>query len=549
MTEPAGPAPAPGATPRFSIVTPVYNPPLDVLQETIASVLAQTFTDWEFLLVDDLSPDPGVRDVLHRAAAQDPRIRVIERAENGHIVKATNDGIDAARGEFIALLDHDDLLVPQALERMATAIAAVPEVDYLYSNENKVDDSGRFFHLFQKPPWSPERLRGQNYACHFSVLRTSLVREVGGFREGFDGSQDHDIILRVTERARRVVHVPRTLYHWRVIPGSAAGDADAKPYAWEAGRRAVQDQLDRLGIAGTVEFGPVPGTYRTVRRLNPSVRVSVVIPTRGDDGLVWGRRRVFVVEAVRSLLERGGHDNLEVVVVHDSSTPSAVLEKLKALATPDLQLIEYTHAFNFSQKCNIGVVASFGDVVVLLNDDVEIESDDFLVQLVAPLFEEGVGMTGARLLYADTTIQHAGLVFSRGHAHHAFAGQLRDSPGPNASLLVSRECTGLTGAAVALRREVYDEVGGLCEELPVNFNDVDLSMKISAAGYRQVWVSNATAFHFESRTRTPVVRDWERDLLCTRWVIPDDDLYLPGEHGRALPGERRRPRGKLADWQ
>jgi glycosyltransferase involved in cell wall biosynthesis len=538
------------AAPMFSIVTPVYNPPLDVLQAAIDSVRAQTFHDWELILVDDLSPDPGVREVLRRAAAGDPRIRVIERSENGHIVKASNDGIDAARGEFIALLDHDDLLIRRALELMASAIDAVPEVDYLYSNENKVDGEGHFFHLFEKPPWSPERLRGQNYACHFSVLRTSLVREVGGFREGYDGSQDHDLILRTTERARRVLHIPRTLYHWRVIPGSAAGDAEAKPYAWEAGRRAVQDQLDRLEIAGTAEFGPVPGTYQVERRLDPDVRISVVIPTRGDDGLVWGGRRDFVVEAVSSLVQRGGHDNLEVLVVYDDGTPDAVLEKLKALPVPDLQLIPYPKPFNFSEKCNLGVTSSYGDVVVLLNDDIEIESEGFLVQLVAPLFEDGVGMTGARLLYADTSIQHAGLIFSRGHAHHAFAGVPGDSPGLHASLVISRECTGLTGAAVALRRSVYDEVGGLCESLPVNFNDVDLSMKIAVAGYRQVWIANATAFHFESQTREPVVAKWERDLLLARWVLLDDDPYLPGVSGRALPDERsHRSRWNRVGWR
>ena len=273
-----------------------------------------------------------------------------------------------------------------------------------------------------------------------------------------------------------MLHIPRTLYHWRVIPGSAAGDADAKPYAWEAGRRAVQDQLDRLSIAGTAEFGPVPGTYRIERQLDPEVRISVVIPTRGDDGLVWGGRREFVVEAVRSLVERGGHDNVEVVVVYDDTTPDVVLEKLKALPVPDLRLIPYPKPFNFSEKCNLGVISSYGDFVVLLNDDVEIESEGFLVQLVAPLLEDGVGMTGARLLYADTSIQHAGLIFNRGHAHHAFAGTPGDSPGLNASLVVSRECTGPDGcssgsSSIGLRRgrrTVREPAGQLQRRGPVH---------------------------------------------------------------------------------
>jgi len=513
--------------PQFSIITPVYNPPIDVLRTTIRSVTRQTIDDWELILVDDLSPDPAVRDVLREAARKDPRIRVIERATNGHIVATSNDGIDAARGEFIALLDHDDLLVPRALEFMRDAIAAEPDVDYLYSDEDKVDESGRFYDTFEKPAWSPERLRGQMYTSHFSVLRTSLVREVGKFRQGFDGSQDHDLVLRVTEQARKVLHIPRTLYHWRVVPGSAAGDSRAKPYAWEAGLRAVQDHLDRTGIEGTAEFGDSPGTYRITRRLDPSVLVSVVVPTRGGEGLVWGERRNFVVEAVRSLLAHGGHDNVEVVVVYDADTPAEVLRDLSALPTRMLQLIPYAKPFNFSEKCNLGVTSSFGEVVVLLNDDIEITSPGFLVQLVAPLFEEGVGMTGARLLFANTSVQHAGLTLDRYALTHMFAGLPDTSPGPFSALAISRECSGLTGACVAMRREVYEEVGGLCEQLPANFNDVDLSCKITHAGYRMVWLANATAFHFESQTRVPDVHHWEVEFISTRWSLAEHDRYMP----------------------
>ena len=343
--------------PLFSIVTPVYDTPLDVLRETISSVERQTCTDWELILVDDNSPEERVREVLREAAERDPRIRVIERATNGHIVEASNDGVAAARGEFIALLDHDDLLTPRALERMQQAIDLEPEVDYLYSDEDKVDAAGGRYSAFRKPSWSPERLRGQMYTSHLSVLRTSLVREVGGFRPGYDGSQDHDLALRVTERARAVVHVPQVLYHWRVVPGSAAGDAEAKPYAWDAGRRAVQDQLDRLGLSGTVGFGQRPGTYTITRGLDKDVRISVVIPTRGDQGVVWGQRRHFVVEAVRSLLEKGGWENLEIVVVFDAGTPDAVLDELADLGAPDLQLVPYAKAFNFSEKCNLGVAS------------------------------------------------------------------------------------------------------------------------------------------------------------------------------------------------
>ena len=225
--------------PLFSIVTPVYDPPLDVLKECIESVLAQDFDAWELILVDDFSPTAAVPIVIGQYAQQDARIRLVERDTNGHIVVASNDGVELAQGEFIALLDHDDLLAPTALSRVAAAIAEHDDVDYVYTDEDKVGADGRFYATFHKPDWSPERLRGQMYTSHLSVLRTELVREVGGFREGFEGSQDHDLVLRVTEQARRVVHVPEVLYHWRAVEGSTAVDIEAKPYANDAGRRAV----------------------------------------------------------------------------------------------------------------------------------------------------------------------------------------------------------------------------------------------------------------------------------------------------------------------
>jgi glycosyltransferase involved in cell wall biosynthesis len=439
--------------PLFSIVTPVYNTPLDVLETMVQSVLRQTFDDWEFLLVDDCSQDDRVREYLRGVAADDPRVTLIERSENGHIVVASNDAVNVARGEFIALLDHDDLLVPRALEHMARAIAHEPEVDYLYSDEDKVDQSGNFFDEFRKSAWSPEQLRGHMYTCHFSVLRTSVVHEVGGFHEGFEGSQDHDLVLRVTERARKIVHIPKILYHWRVIPGSAAGDPHAKPYAWVAGVKAVQAHLDRMGIDATVDFGPGQSTYRIVRKLDPAVRISVVIPTAGADGLVWGERRYYVVEAVRSLLEHAGHDNVEIVVVHDGHTPARALELLRKAAGRQLRLVRYDKAFDFSEKCNLGVLSSYGDVVVLLNDDIEVVSDDFLVQLVAPLYEDGVGMTGARLLYPDGRVQHGGLAVDK-RLEHLLADGRAVHQGPflvreTANFRVGRA---VGGAAAQLRR-------------------------------------------------------------------------------------------------
>jgi glycosyltransferase involved in cell wall biosynthesis len=516
-------------SPLFSVVTPVYAPPLNVLRETIQSVLAQTFPDWELILVDDHSPSNDVRTVLRDAAASDSRIRVVEREVNGGIVSASNDALTVSNGDFVALLDHDDLLTSSALEVMATAIAEHADVDYLYSDEDKVDAHGEHRDLFRKPDWSPERLRHQMYTCHLSVMRTRVVRDVGGFHTGFDGSQDHDLVLRVTERARRIVHVPEVLYHWRILPGSSAAVVDEKPYAWEAGRQAVQAHLDRLGITATAEFGPHPSMYRIRRTIDPATAVSLIIPTRGSSGTVWGERRCFVVEAVRSALSKTQMTNIEVVVVYDEgATPRATLDELARVCGDRYLAVAFADEFNFSQKCNAGFLASTGDVVVLLNDDIEVASEGWLEELIAPVIQEpDVGMTGGRLHFSDGTLQHGGHRYADERWSHAFLGALVDEPLGFGALVVNREASGATAACAAVRRTVFEEVGGLTEALPANFNDIDLSMKIRSAGYRILWMTHAVLFHFESRTRHRTVHQWEIDKIVDRWGMLDHDRYLP----------------------
>ena len=517
------------SNPFFSIVTPVYDPSEKHLLETIDSVRAQTFPSWEWILVDDLSPNPGVREVLRAAGATDGRIVVHEREANGHIVRASNDALERATGEWIVLLDHDDLLEPTALELIAEAIATAPDAGYVYTDEDKVDDAGEISGEFRKPEWSPERLRHQMYLGHLSALRHDLVRRVGGFREGYDGSQDHDLALRVTELGSPVLHVPEVLYHWRMVPGSTAGDPTAKDYASDAGLRAVRDHLDRLGRHDDrVEMSDLAHTYRTIRHLDPETLVSVVIPTRGSSGVVWGSDRCFVVEAVASLLRRTEHSLLEFVVVYDTATPEEVLTTLRRLCGESLVLVEFDRPFNFSEKCNLGFVAASGDVIVFLNDDIEVLSDSFVEQLCAPLEEESVGMTGARLLYSDGTIQHAGHAYYQDHFRHVLLGSLDEDPGPFGALSVDREVSGLTAACIALRRDVVEQVGGFWTYLPSNFNDVDFSYKVRATGRRLVWLADVRATHFESRTRINTVHAWEHRAILERWGTPDLDPYLPG---------------------
>jgi glycosyltransferase involved in cell wall biosynthesis len=471
--------------PLFSIVTPVYNVPVDVFRDTVDSVLAQRNGDWEWILVDDCSPDERVAPELAAQAARDPRIRVVSRTENGGIVAASNDGVDAANAPFIALLDHDDLLTPEALTEVARVIDAYPDdLDYVYSNEDKMLPDGTLAHLFTKAAWSPERLRHGMYTCHFSVLRTSLVREVGGFRDGYDGSQDHDLVLRVTER--RIHHIPKVLYHWRMIPGSAAGEEDAKPYAITAGMRAVQDQLDRLGIAGRVSRQTDIGHYRIEREPDLTTPTSIIIPTRGTRGTVWGSPRTFVVDAVRSVRENSRHESLEFVIVYDTETPPQVLAELQDIPGVDLVLVHFTEPFNFSAKCNAGALRASGDVLVFLNDDVQTESDEVFGHLIAPLREEGVGLTGPKLLFENGRIQHAGVGYGEGHISHMHYKELHEG---------TRNT----------------------ELLPMNFNDIDFCLKVSRLGLRVVWLADVVLWHFESISRTPTVHNWERDFMIRRW--------------------------------
>ncbi|MCR1782666.1 glycosyltransferase [Nocardioides carbamazepini] len=527
------------ARPLFSIVTPVYDPPIDVLTDTLESVLAQTFDGWEMVCVDDLSPNAEVRTVLRRFAQRDPRIRVIERSANGNIVVASNDGLAAARGEFVVLLDHDDLLVPRALARVARAIKAEPTVDFLYSDEDKYDGE-RFYDRFSKPAWAPERLRSQNYLNHLSVLRTSLVTEVGGFRDGFDGSQDHDLFLRVTERARAVVHIPEVLYHWRAVAGSVAADVDAKPTAYDAGRRAVADHLERIGVQGDVEVSG-PGRYRVRRCLDRSIRVSIVIPTIGSDSMVWGRRRVHVVEAVRSMLAHTSHEDLEVVVVYDPPTPQRVLDELTEILGHRLVLVPFHEKFNYSRKTNLGVLASTGERLVLLNDDIEVRSAEWLDELLAPLDDPGVALVGGRLMFSSDTVQHAGLSFNRGNYHHIYRGFPADAVGMFGDLVITREVDGVTGACVGVRRETYLELGGLPEELPGSFNDVDLSYKARKLGYRILYTPHCLLFHFESISREPQVKAFEIRFIRSRWGTDRRDEYTRVFPEAPKPVARRKP--------
>ncbi|GGM01492.1 glycosyltransferase family 2 protein [Nakamurella endophytica] len=518
---PGGPAGAP----LFSVLVPVYRTPPEYLHPMIDSVRAQQEPSWELVLVDDGSADPDLSAALQDAAAADGRIVVLGQPVNQGIVAATAAGLAAARGRFVALLDHDDLLAPAALRRVrehveGLAAAGHPPVGVLYTDEDQLHPDGEYRAAFRKPDWAPERLRGQMYLGHLSVYRRDLLTAIGGLRRGYDGSQDYDLALRATEEAAArgwsVVHLPEVLYHWRIHPESVSHRSDNAP-VFDAARRALADHLERTGVDGTVEQVHAVGVYRIRRRLDRWPRVSIVIPTRGSRGFTRGADRVMVLDAVRSVVTRSSYPDYELVVVADTATPPQVLADLRAVAGDRLVEVPYDGPWSFSAKCNIGVQRSSGSLVLLLNDDVEVLTPDWLETMVSLAVQPDVGMVGAKLLYEDGTLQHLGHLYEGGEVTHVAAGAPADWPGPVADLLVEREVSGVTAACALLRREVFDEVGGLSSALPVNFNDVDLSLKITGAGYRILVTPFAVLHHFESRTRKRTVASSEVLTLRRRW--------------------------------
>ncbi len=520
--------------PRFSIVTPVYDPPEAVLRAMLRSVTGQANPDWELCLVDDASPSPHVARVLAEAADRDPRIRIQRRGANGGIVAASNDGLAMATGEFVVLLDHDDELHPDALTLIGQALDAVPEADYLYSDEDKIDEAGNRSGPFFKPDWSPERFRTQMYTCHVSVLRRTLVEEVGGFDERFEGSQDWDLVLRVTERARQVVHVPHVLYHWRMLATStAAGGEAAKPYAYDAGTRAIQAHCDRIGFPGTAAHSDeYPGVYHLRPALTERPLVSIVIPTRGSTREVRTQETVLVTHCVRSLFADSTYDNFEVVVVADTTMDRAIADELREVGGPRLRMVDYDLPFNFSDKVNVGALKSHGEHLLMLNDDMEVVTPDWIERLLMYSTFPGIGAVGGHLVFGDGRLQHVGVMLRGGLPGHLYRGFSGDYGGYANTVRVANNYSAVTGACLMTPRATFDQVGGLSSQFPLSFNDVDFCLKVRAIGQRVVYDPDTVLFHFESSSRSPDVSQWELELLLDRWyhVAQHDPYDNPNFH-------------------
>jgi GT2 family glycosyltransferase len=489
----------------------------ELLQSTLDALTNQTCREWQLCVAPDASASRDVRALLDNASSDDPRVRVVRGDSTGGPSTATNDALSAATGDFVAVIDPGDRLVSGALAALQRTASDHPEMDYCYSDETGLLPTGRLTRPFYKPDWSPERMRAQFFTGRLSAMKRTLVAEAGGFRPDFGGYYERELSLRVSEGAKAIVHIPEVLY-LRLTErpdGSSAGELDTN----DSGRRAIEQHCDRVGIDAVVEPLDSAGNYRVHRRLRSQPLVSIVVPTRGSAAVVQREHRVHLLHAVSSILERSSYPRFEIVVVPDRETPNAVLENLEELCGSRLRLEWWDGPFNFSAKINAGVAASTGTVALLLNDDVEVLTPDWIETLVGFVDEPDCGLAGCKLVTAVETLQHGGHLYAAGEMLHIYADYPLDEKGMGDMLLVDRECSGVTAACAAVRRDVFEQVGGLCEALPINFNDVDFALKIRRLGLRVIWTPHAVLYHFESLTRGRKndVSSSESGFVRSRW--------------------------------
>jgi glycosyltransferase involved in cell wall biosynthesis len=480
--------------PLISILTPVYNPGLDVLRDTIHSVLNQTYPHWEFCLAN-ASTNEAVRQVLDEFAQQDERICVVHLAENLGISGNSNRALDMAQGEYVALLDHDDLLAPDMLYEIATAVNEDPDIDIIYFDEDKISEDGqtRTAPWFKPSKWSPDLLLSTNILMH-SVLRRQLVVDAGGFDPEMDGAQDWDLSLRLMEQQPHLRHIPRVFYHWRQVEGSAARDANAKPWAYAAQERCIEAHLQRLGASGAQVSFPRLGTVRIIWPPQHA-KVSIIIPTKNNLALLQA--------CLTSIFEKTTYANYEVLVVDNNSDDPDVAAYYQTLADHErVRLLDYPHPFNFHTINNWAARQSTGDVLVFLNNDTEVIEPTWLEELVGWAMRPAVGVVGAKLKRPNGKIQHAGMIMGlMGHASHIFEDCDDHVYTPFGSVDWYRNYMSVTGACMAVRRSVFEEVDGLDETYIVGYGDIDFCLRVVEAGYRVVYTPFAELLHHEGGTR------------------------------------------------
>lgn len=519
--------------PLISFVVPLYQTPEVYLREMIESVQAQTYENWELCLADGSGEGKALWPVVKEYAEKDSRIHYRDLQENKGIAGNTNAALEMAKGDYIALVDHDDLLAPQAAYSVVKAIQDNPGADVFYSDEDKVDMSGkRHFEPNFKPDFNPDMLRSVNYICHLFVMKDTILRKVGGFREEYNGAQDYDMIFRCTENAGQIVHIPQVLYHWRCHINSTAQDPASKMYAFEAGIRAINDHFKRIGVPAHAVHGERYGMYHVIYDWEEKPLVSVLIPNKDHS------EDLDIV--IRSLMEKCTYRNLEVIVIENNSDKPETWAYYEAVQKKyeQVKVVVWKDIFNYSAINNFGAQYAKGEYLLLLNNDVEVINPDCIEEMLGYAMRPDVGIVGAKLFYQDDTIQHAGVVVGLGGvAGHCFPGVPRDSAGYMGRDLYAQNYSAVTAACLMVRRSVFEQVGGFEEKLRVAFNDVDFCLRVGEAGYKVVYNPYVQLYHYESKSRgfedTPekVARfSSEIDFFQERWrnfLSAGDPCYNP----------------------
>jgi O-antigen biosynthesis protein len=507
--------------PKFSVIMPVYNIDAEWLEKAIESVLNQLYPHWELCIADDASSKSHISSILTRYSQLDSRIKVIFRKNNGHISAASNSALELATGDYIALLDHDDELSIDALFENAKLVNNHPNADFIYSDEDKLNLKGERFGAFFKPDWSPDYLHTCMYTCHLSVYRTSLIRKIGGFRSEFDGSQDYDLALRVADETKNIYHIAKILYHWRAIPMSAASSSEAKPWAYIAGKKALEEMIARSRYPGRVEYTQNSGIYRVHRDIIGQPLVSIIIPSTGivskfNRGSHQLEKTISYLENCLCSIRKSSYKNLEIVVVDSYNISEVTLERIKNF---NIKLIRCSQAHNLSRLINEGVLQANGKFIVMLNARTEVMSSNWIELMLEFAQQKEIGAVGAKLLSGNGNIQHVGVILLSKNPCNSFHHFDASHPGYHLSNKVNKNYLAITGACLMMRKKVFEKLGGMDENLPINHNNVDLCLQAHKAGYRNVVTPFAQLKYYEPErvSRDKDVKSEEKLKFEKKW--------------------------------
>ncbi len=525
---------APKDSPKISVLVPIYKPDHDLLKKMVESVLAQSYQNWELCLVDDASNDSDIQNILESYSESDHRIHYKIRATNGHISQASNDALALASGDFCALLDHDDTLHTHALAHVVNALTTKPFAKIIYSDEDKIDEQGVRMDPHFKSDWNRDLLYSHNYISHLGVYKRSLMMQIGGFRVGYEGSQDYDLLLRCVENCKNheIVHIPHILYHWRAIEGSTAASASSKSYTEDAGIKALEDHFSNTKVDVTVSLGLLPNTYKVNWQI-PNGKyplVSLLIPTRDGVDLLSA--------CVESILQKTTYPNFEILILDNQSQRAETFAFFREISKNSrVRIIKYDFPFNFSGINNYGATFANGEILGFINNDVEVINPEWLTELATHVCRKEIGCVGAKLYFENDTIQHGGIILGvggiAGHSHKYYN---REHPGYFSRLNLVQNLSAVTAAVQLVRKDVFLQVGGLNEALSVAFNDVDFCLKVDRAGYRNLWTPYAELYHYESISRGEDISgakkirfEKENELMRKKWGVKlkNDPYYNP----------------------